>query len=114
MSTETQELTAVLRDAVHRHVVAQPRLADEFAVTFGRGNVDVAAQWLRHQLSQHSAEVTEAVGPGSSPDVEVYAEVDEFEKTVMAEIADIPGVEGLSEEEIDAIILDVLAEDDDE
>jgi hypothetical protein len=130
------DITAMLREIIERHVQANQPVAATFTATFGGGR-DTATQWLQYQLTSSAAEIhaiVAAVSAGehahhAEPAPKEHAEPAEHTKhtepahavgehvAALAEsitqeaLADVEGADGLSAEEINALLLEVLNEE---
>jgi hypothetical protein len=111
---DNQELVEVLRQLVEQHVQANTPAAATFAATFGDG-VDSAAQWLSYQLTSNTGEIAQILAGShttTSPEQASTSATTAVDAIVQEALADVPGAEELSQEEIDRILLEVLSEEE--
>lgn len=115
------ELDDLLSATLDRHVAAQPALVADFGAVFGAGADDTPAQWITFYVTQYAGEIaamtavetaTAATAPAAPAEPVDPALLADVRSMVDDAVAAVPEAALLSQEEIDRILMEVLAAED--
>lgn len=113
--TDNAELVALLAESVDRHLAKDDTLVTQAAAVFGAGDVDMAAQWFTYSLDQHAAKVTRIIASAAPQAPEDRAGTPELTAQTLIDnlLREVPEAATLSADELNDLLLEVLAEDED-
>lgn len=122
--TDRQELDDLLTAVLDRHIAENPTLVTDFGSVFGADATDTAAQWLVHYLNQYTGHIEALTATTAEPTAVTGAQaavpLDQAAAELLADIrtiaddavAAVPEAALLSPAEVNRVLMEVLAEDD--